>query len=64
MREATAILYAAKKECGAVRKQCCSSIEDAIDAVRPVFAGQKWIGGMPMKERFGRVYDVDGQSHS
>jgi hypothetical protein len=50
MREAAAILHAAKKECGAVRKQCCSSIEYAIDAVRPVLARQNWIGGMPMKE--------------
>ncbi len=63
MRETAAILYAAKEERGAVRKQGCSGIEHAIDPVRPVFAGQNWIAGMPMEKRVGGVDRLDGQSH-
>ena len=66
MGETAAILHPAKQQRGAVRQQCCSGIEYAIDPIRPVFAGQDWIGGMPMQKRFGRVgrvNNVDGQSH-
>ena len=64
MGETATILDAAKEERCAIRKQRCPGIEHTIYPVRPVFAGQNGIGGMPMKERFGRVYDVDDQSHS
>src|SRR5271167_363905 len=63
MREAAAILHPAEQQRGAIRKQCCSGVKYAIDPIRPIFAGQNWIGGMPVKESVGRVDSVDGQSH-
>ena len=59
MGQTTAVLHPAKQQRGAVCEQSCSSIKYAIDPIRPILAGQDWIGGMPMKESIGGVDGVD-----
>ena len=55
MRETAAILHPAKQQRRAILQQRCSGVKHAIDPIRPVLTGQDWIGGMPMKERVGRI---------
>ncbi len=40
MRETTAILHPAKRQCRSVLQQCCSGIKDTVVPIRPVLAGK------------------------
>ena len=50
MRETAAVLHPAKQQGRSVGEQRCSGIKYAIDPIRPIFAGQDWISGMPMQK--------------
>ncbi len=60
MGETATILHPAKQQRGPISKERCSGIEYAVDWIWPVFAGQDWIGRMPLKKS---IRSVDDQVH-
>jgi hypothetical protein len=51
VRQAAPIFDAAKQQSVTVVQPNGTSVEDAVDRIRPIFAAENWVGGMAEEER-------------
>jgi hypothetical protein len=61
MGQSTPVFDSAQQQGGSILQSCGACIEDAVDGIRPILAGQDRVGWMPQEQwRIVIAFDVRG----